>query len=132
MAEKDLSLPGEEPEEACGRLEQKVVVVIASNVFGSGNDELGAKLMKNFLASLPEFGPDLWRLILLNGGVKLAVKGSLVLDELGALEKAGTKVLSCGACLEFYKLTRELAAGETTNMLDVVTSMQLADKVIKI
>jgi selenium metabolism protein YedF len=88
--------------------------------------------MKNFLSTLPEFGPDLWRLVLLNGGVKLATKGTPVLDELKAIEKTGASVLSCGACLEYYKLTQERVVGETTNMLDIVTSMQLADKVIKI
>jgi len=110
----------------------RTLVMITSPVFGSGDDALGTSLMRNFLATLPEFGGDLWRLVLLNGGVRLAVKGSPVLNELRTLHDSGVDILSCGACLEFFGLIAEKAVGETTNMLDVVTSMQLADKVIRI
>ena len=112
--------------------QEKVCVVIAAPVFGLGDDELGGKLIKNFLATLPEFGKSLWRLILLNGGVRLATKDSPVLEQLQALQDAGTGILVCGACLEHFKLLQDKVIGETTNMLDVVTSMQVADKVIKI
>ena len=110
----------------------RTLVMLVSPVFGTGDDDLGTSLMRNFLATLPEFGEDLWRLVLLNGGVRLAVNGSPVLKELRALEASGVGILSCGACLEFFGLTGERAVGETTNMLDVVTSMQLADKIIRI
>jgi len=108
----------------------KVLVLLASPVFGSGDDALGGKLMKNFLATLPEFGKTLWRLVLLNGGVTLAAENSPVIDELRNLEQSGTDILVCGACLDFFELLARKAVGQTTNMLDVVTSMQVADKVI--
>lgn len=110
--------------------EEKIVVVLASEFLGSGDDELGAKLVKGFLMTLPELGSSLWRLLLLNGGAKLAVEGSPVLDELRALEKSGVRVMACGTCLEFFAIRDNLAVGESTTMLDVVTSMQLADKVL--
>ncbi|SBV96798.1 conserved hypothetical protein [uncultured delta proteobacterium] len=110
----------------------RTLVMLIAPVFGSGDDTLGTKLMRNFLATLPELGDDLWRMVLLNGGVRLAAKGSPVLEELKALESSGVSILVCGACLEFFGLTAEKAVGETTNMLDIVTSMQLADKVIRI
>ena len=50
----------------------KTLVLITTDTLGRGDDELGARLMENFLASLPELGPSLWRIVLLNGGVKLA------------------------------------------------------------
>ena len=107
-------------------------MVISSQFFGSGDDELGAKLMRNFLSTLPEFGKSLWLLILLNGGVKLAVKDSYVLAQLQAIEAGGTNIRVCGTCLEHFKLLENKVIGETTNMLDVVTSMQVADKLIKV
>lgn len=110
----------------------KVCVVIASPVLGTGDDELGGKLVKNFIGTLPEFGKSLWRVVLLNGGVKLAAKDSPVLDQLKALHDAGVGILVCGTCLEHFGLLQDKAIGETTNMMDVVTSMQVADKVIKI
>ena len=115
-----------------GRLDQKVVVFITSDVMGSGDDELGGKLMFNFLATLPELGEELWRLVLVNAGVKLAVAGSPVLDKLQALAGAGVTILVCGTCLTHFGLLDQKAVGDTTNMLDVVTSLQLASKVIQV
>ena len=110
----------------------RVCVVVTSAEFGNGSAELGSKLMKTFLATLPEFGDSLWRVIFLNGGVRLCAEGSHVLDELQKLHAGGTGILACGTCLEFFGLLEKKVLGETTNMMDVVTAMQVADKVIKI
>ena len=44
----------------------------------------------------------------------------------------GLLILVCGTCLDHFDLLGRKQVGETTNMLDVVTAMQLADKVINI
>lgn len=120
--------------EAAGRAraEDKQLVFITSNVIGHGDDELGTKLMHNFLATLPEMGTSLWRIILINGGVRLAIQGSSALETLQRLSDSGVSILVCGTCLEYFRLLEAKAIGETTNMLDVVTSLQLASKVIKV
>ena len=110
----------------------KTLVFIASPCVGTGDDVLGDKLMQNFVSVLPELGDDLWRIILLNGGVELAIEGSPALEKLQELEKKGVSILVCGTCLDFFNLLEQKRVGETTNMLDVVTSMQLADKVLSI
>jgi selenium metabolism protein YedF len=88
--------------------------------------------MVNFLRTLKEMGPDLWRLVFVNNGVKLAVAGAEVIGDLKALEDSGLKILVCGTCLNHFDLLEKKQVGETTNMLDIVTAMQLADKVINI
>lgn len=108
------------------------LVFITSNVIGHGDDALGEKLMHNFIATLPEMGPSLWRILLLNSGVRLAVDGSPAVPLLQKMEHNGVSILVCGTCLDFFHLLDRKQVGETTNMLDVVTSLQLADKVIKI
>jgi len=122
------------PQNAClpAAEDMRTLVMITAPVFGSGDDELGGKLMKNFLATLPEMGFALWRIILLNGGVILAAKDSPVLEQLQALEKSGVSILVCGTCLEHFGLLPQKAVGETTNMLDVVTSMETAYKIIRV
>ena len=110
----------------------RIVVFLTADVVGRGDDVLGAKLMTNFLTTLPELGEKLWRIILVNGGVRLAVAGSPALDRLKALEQAGVSILACGACLDFFGLLDKKEVGQTTNMLDVVTSLDLADKIIQI
>ena len=112
--------------------EAKTLVMIISPFFGAGDDGLGSRLMKNFLATLPELGDSLWRIVMLNGGVTLAVDDSPVIEELRRLEQAGVSILVCGTCLEHFGVLARKAVGQTTNMLDVVTSMQLADKVIRV
>ncbi|MDQ7032848.1 MAG: sulfurtransferase-like selenium metabolism protein YedF [Desulfonauticus sp.] len=125
----DLSPQNEESKSENNSL--KTLVFISSDKIGSGNDQLGSSLMLNFISTLPEL-EGLWRIILVNGGVKLAVKDSPTLEALQQLEKQGISILVCGTCLNFFNLLQEKQVGETTNMLDVVTSLQLADKVISV
>jgi selenium metabolism protein YedF len=106
------------------------MVVVAATAMGRGDDVLGEKLLISYLKTLGEMGPELWRLVFINGGVKLTVTDSPVLEELQAYERNGLLILACGTCLEHFKLTADKQVGQTTNMLDIVTAMQLADSVI--
>ncbi len=110
----------------------KIMVMCTTDRMGFGDDELGLKLMLSFLRTLKEMGPDLWRLVFVNNGVKLTIAGSDVLDDLKAYENAGLRILVCGTCLTHFNLLEKKQVGETTNMLDIVTAMQLADKFITI
>ena len=114
------------PEEAL----RKILVLMGADQLGRGDELLGTKLIANFIATLKEMGPDLWCVVLLNAGVKLAVADSEVLAGLKHLEQSGVRLLVCGTCLNHFKLLEAKQVGETTNMLDIVTAMQLADKVI--
>ena len=111
---------------------KKIMVMLVSNRVGHGDDELGANLMVNFLNTLKEMGDELWRLVFLNNGVKLTIEGSEVLPVLKELEGEGIHILVCGTCLSHFDLLDKKQVGETTNMLDIVTAMQVADKVISI
>ncbi len=111
---------------------KKIVVMVATDRMGFGDDELGLKLMVNFIKTLKEMGDELWRLVFVNNGVRLTIAGSQVLSELKELEEGGLLILVCGTCLDHFDLLDRKQVGETTNMLDVVTAMQLADKVINI
>ncbi len=111
---------------------KKIMVMCATDRIGFGDDELGLALMVNFLRTLKEMGDELWRLVFVNNGVKLTIDGSEVLEDLREYEKGGLKILVCGTCLTHFKLLERKQIGETTNMLDIVTAMQLADKVVNI
>lgn len=123
--------PAAQPSERdCTVCAPKILVFITRDVIGQGDDSLGARLMSNFLATLPELGDALWRIVLVNGGVRLATASHPASEHLKKLEAAGVSILVCGTCLEFFKLMDSKAVGEVTNMLDVVTSQQVADKII--
>lgn len=112
--------------------EKKIMVMVTTDRMGYGDDELGLKLMVSFLTTIKEMGPELWRLVFLNNGVKLTIEGSEVLPILKELEEGGIHILVCGTCLNHFDLLEKRQVGETTNMLDIVTAMQLADTVINI
>jgi selenium metabolism protein YedF len=111
---------------------KKIMVMVTTDRIGHGDDELGSKLMTAFLKTLKEMGDDLWRLVFLNNGVKLTAEDSENLTSLRELEENGVVIFVCGTCLEHFNLLEKKQVGETTNMLDIVTAMQLADKVINI
>jgi len=111
---------------------KKIMIMAAGNRMGHGDDELGSKLMIAFLKTLKEMGHELWRLVFVNAGVKLTISDSESLSVLKDLEKDGIHILVCGTCLTHFNILDKKKVGETTNMLDIVTAMQLADKVINI
>ncbi len=111
--------------------EKKILILITNNKIGHGDDILGEKLMQNFINTLKEMD-GLWRIVFMNNGVKLAIKGSPLVQGLKELEKSGVQIFVCGTCLEYFGLLDKKEVGETTNMLDIVTSLQIADKVIHI
>ncbi len=111
---------------------KKIMVMCATDRIGFGDDELGLSLMVNFLRTLKEMGEELWRLVFVNNGVKLTIQESEVLADLKEYEKNGLKILVCGTCLNHFNLLDKKQVGETTNMLDIVTAMQLADKVVSV
>jgi selenium metabolism protein YedF len=114
------------------RAGKKILVLLATDRLGKGDDELGRKIVINFIRTMKEMGDDLWRLVLLNAGVKLAVEGSESLHQLQELAREGLDILVCGPCLKTFQLLEKKQVGELTSMLDIVTSMQLADKVISL
>ncbi len=117
-----------EPEEG----KKKIMVMVGTDRMGYGDDELGLKLMVSFLKTLKEMGDELWRLVFVNNGVKMTLSDSEVLPVLEELDKNGVYILVCGTCLTHFNLLEKKMVGETTNMLDIVTAMQLADKVVNI
>jgi selenium metabolism protein YedF len=113
-------------------LEKSTLILITHNTMGTGNLDLGGKLMVNFIKTLPEIKDSLWRLVFVNEGVKLTVDGSETLPILKEIEAGGVSILVCGTCLDYFDLLEQKQVGETTNMLDIITSLQVAGKVINL
>lgn len=107
------------------------VVVLSSSHMGTGDDALGAALMKGFVYALTQLDivPD--TVLLYNGGAKLSAEGADTLEDLKILEANGTKILTCGTCLAHYGLTDALAVGSVTNMYDIAEILMGAGKVVR-
>jgi selenium metabolism protein YedF len=117
-------IPGEKPV-VCN-----LVYVISSDCMGRGSDDLGWALLQTYIATIKDVSPQPGRILFYNGGVKLVATAGKALEALQALEKKGVKILSCGTCLEFFKLEKNLQVGTITNMYEIMDSMACADKVV--
>lgn len=106
-------------------------IVISTDKMGEGDDALGKILMKSYMYALSESSEIPEELVFLNGGVKLVTEGTEVLDSIKELERKGTKIISCGTCLDFYGLKDKLLTGEVSNMYTIVEIMN-SKRAIKI
>jgi selenium metabolism protein YedF len=109
-----------------------LVVAIGKNTMGTGNDELGAVLMKGFIYSLTELDTPPETVLFFNSGVKLSTEGSNAIADLKKLESKGTVIASCGTCLDFFQLKEKLAVGSVTNMYAIVAAMSGAGRLINL
>lgn len=108
---------------------KKVTIVINRNGMGHADEQLTSVLIKNYLTLLME--GDLPAYICLYAeGVKLAIDGSSVIEELRALEEAGVNILICKTCLNFYNALDKVAAGTVATMVDIMGAQTNCDKVI--
>lgn len=106
------------------------VLFVGRDILGEGDRELGDNLIKMFFYTLMQ-GNDLpQKIMFVNSGVSLVTENIQVIEHLKALEAKGCKIMACGACLNFYGLSQNLAVGKVSNMLDILTSMQSSPKVI--
>ena len=109
-----------------------LVVLIPSDGMGRGDEELGGILMRSFLHTLNEVEPVPDTIIFLNSGVKLTVEGSVVLEDLQALEQRGVQLLACGTCLDFFGLRDKIAAGRISNMYSIAETLLAAGSVVAV
>lgn len=125
--EDDLSCTVVASEKGAGPL----VVVFSDNHMGRGDDVLGDILIRSFVHTLLQLKPVPDTVICYNAGVKLAVKGSAVLDDLQQLAKDGVDILVCGTCINYFELGDQVAAGHISNMYDIAETMAGAGRLLR-
>jgi len=97
---------------------KKTVIYLNEEYAGSG--DVGVSLLAKFLGALlqvekPEY------VICVNNAVKMTTnRAHPSFKPLKDLEAAGVKILSCGSCLEAYKLVSDLSVGEMSNAYEVM------------
>lgn len=107
-------------------------ILVLSERLGSGDDELGALLMRNFLYSLAREERRPEAVCMGNGAVRLACEGSESLDDLALLVQNGVAVRVCGTCLDYLGLKDSLAVGEPGTMPEMVAKACGGSEVVTI
>ena len=125
----------EEAEAYCASSEsddQAFVVVFGKDRLGEGSEDLGNMLVGGMLTTLVEEERTPDKIIFLNSGINLAVEGSPVLSLLKKLETHGSKLLICGACLDYFDKMESLKVGRVSNMVEILEVLTSYSKVINI
>ena len=108
-----------------------LVVLFSQDTFGNGDPDLGRALLLAFAGTLPQIAPRPSTVIFLNAGAKLVCEETPFVDHVKTLEAAGTKVLVCGTCLDFYNLDKDLKVGTVSNMMEIAETLAAADRIIR-
>ena len=109
-----------------------MTIIISSDTFGNGPKELGEMLLKNYIYTLTELKPLPKSIIFLNSGAFMTSIDSNALEDLRSLEARGVHILTCGSCIDYFKLKDKLAVGQITNMYKIAEEMAKADNLVSI
>ena len=106
------------------------LVVIAREGMGSAEPALQKKLVGTWLTLVLEGGHLPGAICFYTDGVKLAVEGSPVLEQLAKLEERGVHLILCKTCLDFFGLAEKVRVGIVGGMGDILAAQMIATKVL--
>lgn len=110
---------------------RNTVVAVTSDKMGSGDDELGAKLMVTFFRTLVMVEPAPDSVVFYNSGVNLAMDDSPVLGFIKKLMAKGTSVYLCTTCINHFNIKDRLPAGSFSDMYQILNLLKDADHIIR-
>lgn len=110
--------------------QKNIVILLTSQSLGSGNEELGKRLLKHFLEAVVHNRVKPRAIILTNSAVRLAVDDGDILHKLIVLEEQGIKILVCVLSADEYKVEEDLKVGSVSDMDAIAEHLLSAWKVI--
>jgi intracellular sulfur oxidation DsrE/DsrF family protein len=116
---------GEKPKK-----EPTTILITSEGMGNTGDVQLQLKLLKNYLHLMNVFDMLPAAICFYTDGVKLAVEGSPVMDELKSLEDKGVWLIVCQTCLKTFNLVEKVKVGFIGGMTDIIEAQWRADKVI--
>jgi len=110
---------------------RNTVVAVTSERMGSGDDELGTKLMVSFFRTLVMVEPAPASVVFYNTGVKLALDDSPVLEHIRELIEKGTAIYLCSTCINHFGIRERLPVGSFSDMYQILNILKDADHIIR-
>ena len=111
-------------------IEKDLMLFLKSSRIGEDEPDLGEKLMESYLKMLLESGSLPAKIVCMNSAVFLTTEGSAAENTLKGFAKAGTEILSCGTCLDYYNRRDKLLIGQPTDMKATVKAMLNFTKIL--
>ena len=95
--------------------------VIFLNEEQCGSGPIGKSLLAKFLGAALSLDEKPVKVICVNNAVHITTnRGHECFEAIKKLNEAGAEILSCGSCLESYKLVDKLAIGEISNAYEIM------------
>ena len=95
--------------------------VIFLNEEQCGSGPIGKSLLAKFLGVALSLDEKPVKVICVNNAVRITTnRGHECFEAIKKLSEAGAEILSCGSCLESYKLVDKLAIGEISNAYEIM------------
>ena len=110
--------------------DELLAILVAHDVLGGNDKELGEVLMKAFLGCISKLSRRPAVMAFMNEGVKLVLPESSACEYIRELEKAGTKILVCGTCTTHFNITDKVAVGTISNMFEIMEMITGADNTL--
>lgn len=107
------------------------MLYLNSDQMGSGDPDLGKKLLRIFLEKLAASDVQVDLVGCVNSGIYLTSEGSEVLGSLQKLAERGARIATCGTCLDHLHLREKLQIGEVGTMDQTVQIMATVDRIIR-
>ncbi|MBQ7578078.1 MAG: sulfurtransferase-like selenium metabolism protein YedF [Synergistaceae bacterium] len=115
---------------APAKRDELLAILVAHDVLGGNDKELGEVLMKAFLGCISKLSRKPAVMAFMNEGVKLVLPESSACEYIKDLEKAGTKILVCGTCTTHFNITEKVAVGTISNMFEIMEMITGADNTL--
>ena len=95
--------------------------VIFLNEEQCGSGPIGKSLLAKFLGAALSLDEKPVKVICVNNAVHITTnRGHECFEAIKKLNEAGAEILSCGSCLDGYKLVDKLAIGEISNAYEIM------------
>ena len=118
--QKTGDLKNENADEFC-EIPTKKQKVVFLNEESCGSGPVGKSLLSKFLGSIANLQDKPKMIICVNNAVLMTTnRAHESFGVLRNLESLGVEILSCGSCLEAYKLVDKLAIGRMSNALEIM------------
>jgi hypothetical protein len=108
------------------------IIVLTRNGMGDADPALQQKLVQTYFKLLDEHDILPGAICFYTEGVRLAARGSVILEQLQSLERKGVRLILCSTCLTFLGLADQVEVGIVGGMTDILEAQRLAGKVINL
>lgn len=111
---------------------RNITIMITASKIGEDNDNLGQKLMEEYIDVLSEEYKLPSNIIFLNNGIKLLIKGSNVIEGIKLLEEKGVNIYASDTSLKTLGVLDEVLIGKVISMSGIIEIINESDNVIKL